>query len=318
MFTDLSTNTPTSWLWSFTPSTITYVSGTDQNSQHPQVQFNANGLYTVELTATNGGGSDTETKTGYINAGDVFEVIATATPDEICFGESSQLHAIVSGGSGSYTFLWSSSPPGFFSNLQHPTVEPEETTTYTVEVNDGSQSDFDDVTVIVNLLPVITLGDWPELLCNKEEPPVQLTADPPGGIYSGAAVTMNGLFDPEIAPLGWNVITYTYEDGNGCENTAQDSIYVDDCVSIYNMFSEKAHVNLYPNPNTGEFTVTSNFTITRIVINNQMGKLVLTEESESDEIHFNMILPRGLYFVRTFISDKNNRIGLVNKKLMIQ
>ncbi|MCD4788448.1 MAG: PKD domain-containing protein [Bacteroidales bacterium] len=66
-FTDLSTNSPTSWSWSFTPSTITYVGGTNQYSQNPQVEFSATGLYTVSLIATNAGGSDTETKTDYIN-----------------------------------------------------------------------------------------------------------------------------------------------------------------------------------------------------------------------------------------------------------
>ena len=67
-FTDLSTNAPTSWAWSFSPSTITYVGGTSSTSQHPQVLFVAAGYYTVTLTATNSGGSDGETKTNYINA----------------------------------------------------------------------------------------------------------------------------------------------------------------------------------------------------------------------------------------------------------
>jgi len=65
-FTDLSTNSPTSWTWVFTPSTITYTNGTNANSQHPKVRFNEAGYYTVSLTAANSGGSDTETKVDYI------------------------------------------------------------------------------------------------------------------------------------------------------------------------------------------------------------------------------------------------------------
>ena len=67
-FTDLSSNIPTSWLWSFSPGTVTYVGGTSATSQNPQVQFTAIGPYTVSLTATNSYGSDNETKTNYINA----------------------------------------------------------------------------------------------------------------------------------------------------------------------------------------------------------------------------------------------------------
>ena len=60
-FTDASTNTPTSWSWSFpggTPSSST--------SQNPTITYNTAGTYAVTLTATNAFGSDPETKTGYI------------------------------------------------------------------------------------------------------------------------------------------------------------------------------------------------------------------------------------------------------------
>jgi PKD repeat protein len=60
-FTDLSTQNPTSWSWSFQ-------GGSPGNSsvQNPSVTYNTAGLYEVSLTATNSGGSDTETKTSYI------------------------------------------------------------------------------------------------------------------------------------------------------------------------------------------------------------------------------------------------------------
>ena len=69
-FIDLSTNIPTSWSWSFSPSTVTYVNSTSSSSQNPEVQFDAAGLYTVTLQATNAYGSDTEIKTDYIDAYD--------------------------------------------------------------------------------------------------------------------------------------------------------------------------------------------------------------------------------------------------------
>lgn len=63
---DQSTGIPTSWAWTITPSSYTYVGGTNASSQNPQVQFSAAGPYTVTLVATNAYGNDSEVKTSYI------------------------------------------------------------------------------------------------------------------------------------------------------------------------------------------------------------------------------------------------------------
>ncbi|RLD53745.1 MAG: peptidase S8, partial [Bacteroidetes bacterium] len=66
-FTDLSTNSPTSWQWTFSgPGNIVFVNGTNANSTNPKVQFDALGFYTATLTVSNAYGNDTETKTNYI------------------------------------------------------------------------------------------------------------------------------------------------------------------------------------------------------------------------------------------------------------
>jgi PKD repeat protein len=60
-FTDLSTNVPTSWSWTFTGGTPS-----SSTSQNPGVTYSTPGTYDVSLTSTNAYGSDNETKTGYI------------------------------------------------------------------------------------------------------------------------------------------------------------------------------------------------------------------------------------------------------------
>jgi PKD repeat protein len=66
-FTDQSINSPTSWAWTISPTTFSYVGGTSATSQNPQVQFSAAGLYTVTLVATNTFGSQTVTQSNYID-----------------------------------------------------------------------------------------------------------------------------------------------------------------------------------------------------------------------------------------------------------
>jgi PKD repeat protein len=70
IFDDLSTNTPTSWNWTFTPNTVAYQSGTSATSENPKVKFTAAGNYNVKLRVSNADGSDSLTKTAYIQISD--------------------------------------------------------------------------------------------------------------------------------------------------------------------------------------------------------------------------------------------------------
>jgi len=317
-FTDLSVNVPDTWDWAFDPQTVTFLDGTDANSQNPKVRFDEAGLYTVTLTVTNTAGSDDETKVEYIDAVGVLTVSATSTPESICVGGSGQLNATPEGGEGGFIYSWTSDPTGFISDQQNPVVEPEVNTTYFVEVNDGLQMATDDVSVTVNSLPEITLIDWPEALCNQEEPPVQLTAIPAGGLYTGNFVTSDGIFSPENADLGWNIITYTYEDGNGCENTAQDSIFVDDCVGIYPAKTDQPDVVIYPNPSNGKFIVESNSIINNIEVVNLVGKVVYTSANNKNSVLVNANLEKGIYFLKVRLTFSNNSVVWNTKKIIIE
>jgi len=73
-FTDQSTNTPKSWNWDFGD-------GSTIKIQNPLHTYSTAGTYTVSLTVENNSGSDTETKSNYINVNPV--VIATLTTNTV-------------------------------------------------------------------------------------------------------------------------------------------------------------------------------------------------------------------------------------------
>ena len=69
VFTDATLYFPTAWEWEFSPSNVTFVNGTDQNSQHPEVLFSESDEYSVTLTAWNTNGPSSLTINNYINSG---------------------------------------------------------------------------------------------------------------------------------------------------------------------------------------------------------------------------------------------------------
>lgn len=65
-FTDGTLYDPTSWNWEINPSTVTFVDGTNAGTQNPHIRFDAPGVYSVTLTATNANGSNSKTIEGMV------------------------------------------------------------------------------------------------------------------------------------------------------------------------------------------------------------------------------------------------------------
>jgi len=105
--------------------------------------------YTQEYYSTTSS-ANWKTRIASFSFADIFNVNATATPSIICSGQSSQLNAAATGGSGTYTYSWTSIPAGFTSTIPNPIATPTITTQYIAAVSDGSSTKTDTVTVTFN------------------------------------------------------------------------------------------------------------------------------------------------------------------------
>lgn len=141
-------------------------------------------------------------------------ITASAEPAGICLGQHSQLNAIPQGGSGTYTFSWTSIPEGFTSNEQNPVVTPELNTKYYVDVNDGVLTMNDSVEVMVYELPVADLGE-DQVLCGETQ--YFLDAGNPGASY----LWSTGQTTQTIVVIGEGENQYWVEVTN--ENNCSDS-----------------------------------------------------------------------------------------------
>ncbi len=114
-------------------------------------------IFTITVTNTQTGCVSEDQVTVNVTGGPL-GCIPSADPTTICKGDASQLHVTAYGGTGNYTYSWTSNPTGFTSTLPEPVVQPDQTTTYFVAVNDGENTINGNVTINVNQPPVPDAG----------------------------------------------------------------------------------------------------------------------------------------------------------------
>jgi len=104
------------------------------------------------------GNCETEDNVMVTITGGPLGIFPYAEEDVICNGFTTQIFAGASGGSGDYTFSWTSSPAGFTSDIANPVVNPSVNTTYFIAANDGFNTVNGSVDVSVNELPLPDAG----------------------------------------------------------------------------------------------------------------------------------------------------------------
>ena len=96
-----------------------------------------------------------------------------------------------------------------------------DTTFYCVDKSTaGCYSDVSAITIVIHSLPVITnnLADT-NIICTNGSP-FTMNITPVGGVFNGIGILSGvGVFHPDIAVLGFNTITYTYNDAHNCTST---------------------------------------------------------------------------------------------------
>jgi len=110
-------------------------------------------IYTFEVSDNESGCTSLpDTSIVYVNSGPLNVQVFT-NDNNICFGESANLIALASGGTGNYSYLWTSSPPGFTSTSSNTTVTPNESTVYTIVISDGIETVTNTLSINVFELP---------------------------------------------------------------------------------------------------------------------------------------------------------------------
>ncbi|MEI7594743.1 MAG: T9SS type A sorting domain-containing protein [Bacteroidota bacterium] len=149
-------------------------------------------------------------------------IAAISASPNLCLGNS-----VVLSGSGGGSYVWSSSPAGFNSNNQNPSVSPVANTTYTLKVTDGNGcSDTENFVLNVSSFPTATATAVSSNICNGQT----TTLNGGGGVsYSWTSNPVgftSNLQNPTISPTQNTTYTVVVTNGFGCTDDATVAVTV--------------------------------------------------------------------------------------------
>ena len=229
--------TPYTYAWVANPT------GTDglgtANIQNTTATPTAAGTYSYTLTVTDAVGCAASSGVSVTVGANTAPTVNAGSTGPYCSTKSFNLTSSASGGSGTYTYLWSASPTGNglgTANIQNTSATPTAAGSYVykVVVNDGFCNVPKFVNVTANASPALTVtGPGTTTICSGGT--IALTSSPSGGtgpytyLWSGTATpTANGgLVSTTVQNTSAKPAAGTYKylltvtDANSC--TAKDS-----------------------------------------------------------------------------------------------
>lgn len=214
--------------------------------------------------------------------------------DTICEGKFVNL---VASANGNVTYGWNNG-----ANTATISVSPLGTFTYVVIADNGGCTGFASQEVFVKLIPTVDFTIASPFLCSSDAM-ITFTANPSGGMYTGAGVTMGNMFDPAVG-VGTYTVDYAVTVSNGCLASATQTIDVQLCTGIANTINN-ADLNLFPNPTASDVIIKSNKEMTSVLVYDFAGKLVRMIEANTFETKIDMsALAAGFYTFTITMSDK--------------
>jgi len=264
---------------------------------------------------------------------DVFSSFTSAYPVKLCEGDSSQLDVFAFGGSGNYTYSWTSLPAGFTSTLQNPKVGPDTNTIYYVAISDGAQVRNDSTMVNVQQRQTVFAGN--DTIVNKFVDTLFLHGTAANYRLIGWVTTGDGSFtDP-------SVLITSYIPGNNdrnsggvdlklvalpvspCSGNLISTMHVtfDEFVAIADPGDNTPGLTIQPNPARGNLTIIISGATNQkvqLTICDVAGK---TRYSENVSVTGNNTVrqidlstyPKGVYMVQMLTNGH-----LKTKKLIVQ
>ena len=262
-----------------------------------------------------------------------FSSAASALPATICTGDSSQLDALAYGGSGSYTYSWSSIPAGFTSTLKNPMVWPADSTAYVVTITDGTDTHHDTAWVHVVPNPSGSAGNDTIICSWATEVPLNGTASSYkhtvwgtlGDGHFSDHYTLNTIYYPgpgDYASGGADIKLVVFAQ-SPCEGKLflDKHITIDACTGTGEDARPVAGLTLMPNPAHESVTVTVTMpeqTAGRLIISSMDGRTCHSEviRQGTEEARYEVDLSRyskGVYVVRLETGRQ-----VVTKQLVVQ
>ena len=209
-FTDLTTNYPLSWKWTFHGGTPT-----SSIQKNPAVCYDTAGTYKVTLIAGNTLGTDTIIKTLFVNVLALPTVIVTPALTSICGNSSDTLVA-----SGATTYTWAPAAGLNITTGNTVIVSPTTTTNYTVTGTTGECTATSMSVITINPVLVASITTGNTLICAGTL--TELTAI--GGtnyLWSTSATTQSIT----VSPTTVSIYSVTVSVGN-CFATANIKISI--------------------------------------------------------------------------------------------
>ncbi len=248
---------------------------------------------------------------------------ATATPPVICLGSGCRLNIETSGGSGDFTYEWSSIPQGFISNEKNPFAIPAVSTKYIATVVDRLTVCTDTITV-ETLPPAEVFAGKDSTYCIYVDK-IPLEGRSSDVISTKWTTSGDGSFSDET---GLNTIYFPgiYDKSTATVNlkllgipqypcsqvSSVKHIAFDPCSGIDEGAPGKPVIEVFPNPTRGQFSIRLigfSDSPAWIQVLNPLGETILSmtltgsNSSQIPKVDLSRY-PNGIYFLQVKTNDK--------------